>query len=86
MIWHPESAIPAKISALSRVASRLTADDAAALRAAGRPVLQLEGSPYWSPPRHVHEAAARALSKPDAAPSQGLWDLRRFFRGKTTQG
>ena len=52
------------------------------LRAAGRPVLQLEGSPYWSPPRHVHEAAARALSKPDAAPSQGLWDLRRSFAAK----
>ena len=82
MSWYPESVIPAKISALPRVASRLTADEAAALRSAGRPVLQLEGSPYWSLPQHVRDAAASALSEPDAAPSQGSWELRRSFAAK----
>ncbi|MGI9146208.1 MAG: pyridoxal phosphate-dependent aminotransferase [Chloroflexota bacterium] len=62
---------------VDRTAARETSDAAASLRAAGRDVLDLYGAPYWLPPDHVLDAAARSVRDPDPAHSQGLPALRR---------
>jgi len=53
-----------------------------ALRSQGKDILNLFGSPYWSAPAHVLEAAERAARENQVAPSRGFPELRQAMADK----
>jgi aspartate/methionine/tyrosine aminotransferase len=74
--------ISRRVAALPRVASRETADRAAARRAAGGEVLPLYGAPFWLPPEYVLEAAERAAHEVVPAPPTGFPELRQAISAR----
>ena len=68
--------------AVRRVVSRRTMDIVTSLRAQGKEILSLYGVPYWLPPQHVLNAAARATPNLSGAHPQGLPELRQAIANK----
>ncbi|MBI3967383.1 MAG: pyridoxal phosphate-dependent aminotransferase [Chloroflexi bacterium] len=68
-----------RAAALRRTAAKEIGDVAAGLRAAGREVIGLQGSPWWLPPEHVLAAATAAYAQTSVAHSQGSPEVRRAF-------
>jgi aminotransferase len=48
----------------------------------GKDVLRLHGVPYWSPPDHVLQAAAEAVTAQPSAHSQGFLEFRKAIANK----
>ena len=67
---------------VARVPSSAAPDLAAARVALGKEVIVLKGAPYWSPPEHVLEAAARAARENENPPSNGFIELREAIAGR----
>jgi aspartate/methionine/tyrosine aminotransferase len=68
--------LAARAVTLEETAPRDTTERARALRAAGKDVIELYGSPFWSPPEHVLAAARDAVGDLEGAPAEGLPALR----------
>lgn len=71
-----EARLAERARTLEPIAARRTIEMAAALRAEGREVLSLYGSPHWLPPEHVLETAEAAVRDNAGAPPEGLTRLR----------
>ncbi len=69
--------ISERARAVGRVSSKELNDNIARLRADGKDVLSLHGSPNWLPPEHVLEAARRAVTDLSPQPTHGINELRR---------
>ena len=78
----PRPRISARVRNVSRVVSRETGELVLAHEMQGKEVLKLYGAPFWLPPDHVLEAAARAVTEVAGAPSSGLPELRRAIAVK----
>lgn len=76
------SMISDRAKALNRCPYRETGDIVASLKAQGKDILTLKGAPYWLPPSHVLEAAAKAVEELPGAPSNGFPELRRAIANK----
>jgi aspartate/methionine/tyrosine aminotransferase len=57
-------------------------DTVVSLRAQGKKILTLKGAPYWLPPDHILEAAAKSARELPGAPSNGFAGLRRAIANK----
>jgi aspartate aminotransferase len=64
--------VAARAKALEPVAAQETMRITRELRAQGRDVVSLYGSPHWLPPEHVLSRARAAVSDNDGAPAEGL--------------
>jgi aspartate/methionine/tyrosine aminotransferase len=62
---------------LEETAPRSTTEAANLLKAGGRDVIELYGSPFWAPSSHVLDAARHAISDMSGAPAEGLLSLRQ---------
>jgi aspartate aminotransferase len=68
--------VAARARALDPVAPNETDALVNELRAGGRDVISLYGSPHWLPPEHVRRAARSAVDDNSGAPASGLPALR----------
>lgn len=70
------------VATLPQVTSSELSDMADGLRAKGKDILTLHGSPYWQPPEHVLQAAERAARENVNPPSKGFVELRQAIADK----
>jgi aspartate aminotransferase len=74
--------VAARAKALEPVAAHETTQITRELRAQGRDVVPLYGSPHWLPPEHVLAAARAAVVDNDGAPAEGLPALRESIAAR----
>jgi len=67
---------------VKRVASREMMEIVDSLKRQGKDPLPLKGGPYWSPPEHVLEAAAREIRELSSPPSNGFRELRQAIANR----
>ena len=67
---------------VKQVPSREMTDMVEALKSKGKDIIVMKGGPYWLPPEHVLEAAAKAVKDLTAPPSNGFAELRRAISDK----
>lgn len=80
----PRRFVAARARALDLVAAHETEALVNELRAAGRDVISLYGSPHWLPPEHVLRAARSAVDDNGGAPASGLPALREAVAERIT--
>src|SRR5262249_32782347 len=70
------------VRTLPRVTSNRLSDSMDDLRAQGKDILTLCGTPFWSPPEHVLQVAERASRDNVNSPSKGFFELREAIANR----